>query len=141
MDVEFVTRADGIIEARVSDNHGLLNHALEDSVSSRAPRGAPTGGLSTYWIDRAAEGVRAAMESASTAPFLSGNVTYLRLECDRVVAGYDFDPDEEDADSIDVQDFLSLLARWRRVVTEAGGASGSEAEPHVKPRPMGPTST
>jgi hypothetical protein len=97
-------------------------------------------GLSTYWIDRADEGVRRASSGALTEPFASGNVTYLRLQGDEVVAAFDFDPDEGEADSIPLDDFLALLREWRRRVVDAGGASGVEAQ-QLTPethRPMGP---
>jgi hypothetical protein len=138
MEVRFTRRPDGIIDASLGPDHALFNHALEDSVSSRAPRGAPRPGLSTYWIDRAERYARQAAADRSEKPFTSGNVTYLRVEGDRVVARYDFDPDDAEGDSIPLHDFLDLLADWRQAVLNAGGASGTYAEPLVNPWPMGP---
>jgi hypothetical protein len=140
MELRFSRRPDGIIDASLGPDHAMLNHALEDAVSSRAPRGAPRPGLSTYWIDQAEVRARSAAAEGSREPFASGNVTYLRLDGDRVVAGYDFDPAEAETDSISLEEFLRLLAAWRTEVVDAGGATGKDAIPPVDPRPMGPAS-
>lgn len=140
MSFRFTRRDDGIIEAHVASGEGVLDHALNDAVSSRAPRGASHQGLSTYWIDHAKNALRHAKEHGLDGPFASGNVTYLRLDRDRVVAGYEFDPDEDEAETLPVEEFLALLAEWRRLIIEAGGASGDEAmlmSEQRKPRPMG----
>ncbi len=124
----FTRRADGIIDASVGPDHSVFNDALEDCVSSRAPRGAEPG-LSTYWIERAEHGVRQSAESGRAEPFASGNVTYLRLEGNQVVAGYDLDPEEEHADQIPLEAFLRLLGDWKQRVVAAGGATGPAAMP------------
>jgi hypothetical protein len=139
MRFEFTARDDGVIDATVGSEHLLMNHALEDAVSSRAPRGAAHPGLSTYWIDRAENRLRSAVETQSSDPFATGNVTWLRLDGDSVVAGYEFDPDEQGGDSIPLNDFLVLLAEWRKVVVEAGGASGAAAEPSTVAWPLDPS--
>jgi hypothetical protein len=141
VDVDFVVRPDGIIEAHVEPRGGLLDEALNEAVSSRAPRGAVRQGLSTDWIDRTEALARRNAENGVSDPFASGNVTYLRLDGNRVVAGYDFDPDEENADTLMLEEFLNLLAEWRERVKEAGGASGPEAAEMVEAErvwPMGP---
>ena len=138
MEVRFTQRPDSIIDASIGPDHELFNHALQDAVSSRAPRGAPRPGLSTYWIDQADQYARQAAADGSNRPFASGNATYLKVEGDRVVAGYDFDDEEAEGDSIPLQDFLNLLADWRQTVVDAGGATGTDAEPPVNPWPMGP---
>lgn len=127
MDVDFVVRPDGIIEAHVEPCGGLLDEALNDAISSRAPRGAVRQGLSTYWIDQTEARARRNAENGVSDRFASGNVTYLRLEGSRVVVGYDFDPDEENAASLTLEDLLEFLAEYRQRVIDAGGASGSEA--------------
>jgi hypothetical protein len=128
--VQFVfrSRADGIIDAVVEPGYPVLNHALEDSVSSRAPRGAEPG-LSTYWIELAEERADQAVANGLVEPFATGNVTYLRLEGDRVVAGYEFDGNEDEAESLPLEAFLRLLAEWKNTVIDAGGVSGSAARP------------
>lgn len=139
--MRFTTRPDGIIEVHAGPGLSFFNEALNDAVSSRAPRGALRPGLSTYWIDKTEEGVRAAVADGSDTPFASGNATYLRLDHDRIVAAFDFDPEEEDTESLSVDDFLAVLAEWRQRVIDAGGASGPEAHEigdTTKPRPMGP---
>jgi hypothetical protein len=138
MRFEFITQDDGMIEATVGPEHMLMNHALEDAVSSRAPRGAACPGLSTYWIDQAESRLRSAMETQSSDPFASGNVTWLRLDGTHIVAGYVFDPDEQEGDTIPLHDFLDLLRQWRKLVVQAGGASGAAAEPSAVVRPLDP---
>jgi hypothetical protein len=123
----FTVRGDGIIEARTGSGDGVLDHALNDAVSSRAPRGAFFPGPSTYWIDRTAKALRRAIAEGHEKPFASGNATYLRLDGDRVVAGYDFDPDEREGESLPLVEFLRLLNEWRRRVIEGGGVSGQAA--------------
>lgn len=141
MAFRFTERPDGVIEATVGSGDELFDHALNDAISSRAPRGAVRQGLSTYWIDRTEEGLRRAIEHGLSEPFAAGNATYLRLSGDVVIAAYEFDPDESEAESLPVVDFLALLAEWRQRVIEAGGAHGDEAarlEDPPRPRPMGP---
>ncbi len=143
VDLVFTTRGDGIIEVAVEPNYRLLNHALSDAVSSRAPKGAAGPALSTYWIERAQEGLRSALESGDAEPFASGNVTYFRLDGEQVVAGYEFDAEENDAESLPAEDFLRILEEWKLVVVEAGGVSGAaamRARSGDLPRPMGPAS-
>jgi hypothetical protein len=123
----FTVRGDGIIEAHAGSGDGLLDHARNDALSSRAPRGASSEGLSTYWIDRTEEALRRAIAEGHEKPFASGNATYLRLDGDHVVAAYDFDPDEREGESLPLGEFLSLLNEWRRRVVEAGGVSGQAA--------------
>jgi hypothetical protein len=141
MEPTFEVRADGVIEMHVDPRNGTMDTALNDAVTSRAPRGAVHAGLSTYWIDRTEQRARAAAAEGIDRPFASGNVTYLRVAGDRVVAGFDFDPDEAEAESVPLADFLAVLAAWRERVIEAGGASGEEAAQVVqeqRPWPMGP---
>ena len=47
-----MVRDDGIIEVEAGVPGGILDHALNDAVTSSAPTGARHPGLSTYWIDR-----------------------------------------------------------------------------------------
>jgi hypothetical protein len=125
MDLSFTHLPDGVIEISVGRSDGLFTMAMNDSVSSRAPRGSATPGLSTYWIDRVEAAAQSAREHRSAEPFASGNVTYLRLDGDEVIAAFDFDPAEIDAESMPLESFLRALREWRGRVIEAGGASDS----------------
>lgn len=84
--IRFSMRDDGTIEAHCGLPDGLFDQALNDAVSSRAPRGAVHHGLSTYWIDRAKSALRLALDETRTLPLASGNATSLRLEDDRIVS-------------------------------------------------------
>jgi hypothetical protein len=66
--VRFTVQHDGMIEAHVGSDGGLVTLALNDAVGSRAPRGAVHQGLSTFWIDRAESGVRLAIDQRRTEP-------------------------------------------------------------------------
>jgi hypothetical protein len=119
LELRFTNRPNGTIGIMVPSAKNVFNTALDDAVSTLAPRGALVGGLSTYWIDRATEGALNSQAAGSTEPFASGNVTYLRVDGQRVVAAYDFDPDEKDAASLPFGDFLALLSEWRLRVVDA----------------------
>jgi hypothetical protein len=139
MDVHFDVLADGVIEVRTSVG-GVFDDALNDSVSSRAPRGATSQGLSTYWIDSVERDARAAAEHGGKLPFASGNITVLRVADDEIVASYDYGlpDDEDDAERVPLGDFLKVLAKWREAVVAAGGASGNAAFDGVAQRPARP---
>jgi hypothetical protein len=59
----------------LDDDLPQLRHALEDSLGTRPPRGAPQDGPSTYWLDHAIRGLRERMDSGGPEPFASGNIT------------------------------------------------------------------
>ncbi|MBW3649583.1 MAG: hypothetical protein KY458_03355 [Actinobacteria bacterium] len=139
MEPRFELRSDGIVDCLL-DGRSLLNEALADAVSSRAPRGALHPGLSTYWIDRTEEAVRRAVQHRLQEPFATGNVTYLSLKGDLVVAAYDFDGEDGQTESIPVDEFVHILTLWRQEVVGAGGVSGDDAaalqdEPRARPMP------
>ena len=127
-----------MIEIEAGVPRGTLDHALNDAVTSRAPKGAAKPGLSTYWIDRTERELLLAIANGIAAPFASGNVTYLRTDGEVVIAAFDFDPQEEEAESVTVHEFVDLLARWRDRVIEGGGASGADAADLADPRPARP---
>ena len=142
MEVTFAQRRDGIIEVSLGEEMPTFSHALNDAVSSRAPRGAVHTGLSTYWIDRVERDARAALAAGSSAPFASGNVTVFYVIEDRVHASLEFDDEGSEAESVTVGDFLDLLDAWRQRVIDSGGVHGDEAALLVAPdraRPMGPS--
>jgi hypothetical protein len=136
--VTFTQRRDGIIEASLAEMP-MFSHALNDSVSSRAPRGAVHTGLSAYWIDRVERDARAALAAGSSAPFASGNITVFYVIQDRVQASLEFDDEGSEAESVTVGDFFDLLDAWRQRVIDSGGVHGDEAALLVAPdraRPM-----
>ena len=143
VEVTFAQRPDGIIEASLGEKMPTFSHALNDAVSSRAPRGAVHTGLSTYWIDRVERDARAALADESSAPFASGNITILYVIEDRVHASFEFDDDGGQAESMTIRDFFDLLAAWRQRVIDGGGVHGAEAALLLtsdQARPMGPPS-
>lgn len=124
MQLSFSAREDGQVDAHLDDGLPVFNHALADCISSLPPRGAPGNGPSTYWIDHAAEGARRAAKNGDERPFAWGNITVLHVSNgDTVVAKYDYDEDHEPGDALPLDDFLALLAAWRREVIEAGSTS------------------
>jgi hypothetical protein len=142
VEVTFAQRLDGIIEAALGEDLPTFSHALNDAVSSRAPRGAVHAGLSTYWIDRVDRDARAAIAAGSSAPFASGNVTVLYVIEDRVHASLEFDDLGSEAESVTVDDFFHILDEWRQRVIDSGGVHGDKAALLVAPdraRPMGPS--
>jgi hypothetical protein len=100
--VRFTARGDGTIDAHCDPVNGVFDEALKDAIGSRAPRGARHKGLSTYWIDLAQSMLKLAVDDGSTEPFASGNVTYLRVDGDRVLAAYEFDAPGEYEESMPV---------------------------------------
>jgi hypothetical protein len=122
-----MVRKDGIIEVEVGVPGGALDHALNDAVTGRAPRGARHTGLSTYWVDRTERQLALAIENGTTEPFASGDVTYLRTDGQTVIAALDFDEDEATCESINVVSFIRVLAEWREHVIASGGVSGDRA--------------
>jgi len=106
----------------------VLQEALDDSIGTRPPPGAPQGGPSTYWIDQAIQGLRARLSQPSDRPFAEGNITYLRLLGDLVIASYDFAP-EENGEPVDAEEFLSLLTAWRAAAVSVDQASEDRLPP------------
>lgn len=136
MNVVFVENPDGSVQVLVDlgDDGRLMNHALEDCVSSLPPRGWPGNGPCTYWIDVTEQGLADAIATGSNQPFIGGNITLFRLVGGRVEARYDFDDiDDETAESefIEIDDFRAILQQWRELIvvnaasaTAPLGASG-----------------
>lgn len=142
VEVRFAQRRDGIIEASLGEEMPMFSHALNDAVTSRAPRGAVHTGLSTYWIDRVERDARAALAAGTSAPFASGNVTVFSVIDDRVHASLEFDDERSETESVTVGDFFDLLDAWRQRVIAGGGVHGDEAALMVvsdRARPMGPS--
>ena len=119
MEVTFSTRDDGQVDGRIGTDQPVLQEALDDSISSLPPRGAPGNGPSSYWIDHAQEGAHQAHERGDECPFTSGNITVLSVRGDMVVAKYDFDKPDVPGDEMPLNDFLALLEAWKAKVTES----------------------
>jgi hypothetical protein len=137
MPYRFGVTDEGLVRVFLTDESPVLNEALEDSIGSRAPRGAPQDGPSTFWLDRALQAVQARIADASDEPFASGNVTYLQVRDGKVEARYDYDydpPDDDYFDTIDVQEFIQLVQAWRTRVMEAS----PEADKRFPPPPQAP---
>lgn len=126
----FSERDDGQIDAHLPEEWRVFNEALGDSISTLPPRGEPGPSPSTYWIDKALSGAELALEHGTLTPFTWGNITYLRLNEGReVVAGFDFDPDEDEAEVMPVSDFVALLQEWRSRVVAARALVPRNDEP------------
>jgi hypothetical protein len=124
VNVTFSVREDLQVDAHLSPDWPIFDHALGDSISSLPPRGAPGNGPSTFWIDEAERGARQAHRTGDTRPFLWGNITALRVVGDSVIAKFDFDEEEEPGEAMPLDDFLALLAEWRsRVLVSATSAT------------------
>ena len=128
--MSFSVRDDLQVDAHLGPEWPVFDHALGDSISSLPPRGAPGNGPSTYWIDQAQEGAVKAHRAEDTKPFLWGNITVLHVECDTVVAKYDYDEDDEPGEALPLEDFLELLAEWRTRVQDSA-ASATEPLPET----------
>lgn len=130
---EFMRTPHGFVEVTLRDDLPVMRHALEDSLSSRPPRGATQDGPSTYWIDEALAGLRNRLKYRSSEPFASGNVTYLQLSSEHVEARYDFDPPDSDSvDRVPVAEFLELLRAGReRVLHESPDADKGMPPPRT----------
>jgi hypothetical protein len=139
-------RDDGQVDVDVGSAWPILNDALNDSISSLPPRGLRGNGPSTYWIDQASPGVRKAQATGDDRPFIRGNATLLRLQGDSVVAAYDYADPDEPGETMPLEDFVSLLARWRSRVQESASTATSPLpetyrrnRPPIRPGPHTPT--
>jgi hypothetical protein len=65
IDWQYTDRDDGIIEVDLGPEWPGFTEALNDSVSTRAPKGHPPG-LSTYWIDRVLEALAVGPEQVGS---------------------------------------------------------------------------
>lgn len=134
MEVHFVDRPDGGVDARVAASDSLFNEVFADSINTIAPAGAPEPGApSTYWLDRARAYTLAADEDPSANPIAHGNVTIVTVERGRVVARFDFDPDDEPGERVPVGQFIEVLDLWReKVLTRSPSAAENyPTGPHV----------
>jgi hypothetical protein len=112
----FAGRDDGIIEADLGPKWAGFTEALNDSVTTRAPRGH-TPGLSTYWIDRTLDALKEA--SGSGTVIASGNATELILDGEQVVARSQYEV--RDDERMHSAEFEAGLRAWRRATVERLG--------------------
>ncbi len=137
MEYRFEITVDGLVAVVLSDHVPVLNEALEDSIGSRPPRGAPQDGPSTFWVDRALQGVRARVADGSDEVFASGNVTYLQVRNGKVEARFDYDPPDGDIfGAIEVPAFIQLVEDWRSRILEASSEAEKRLPPPPEARPM-----
>jgi hypothetical protein len=135
----FNRTTEGLVEIALEDDLPLMRDALQDSLDSRPPRGAPQDGPSTYWIDMAIAGLRSRLEDGSSEPFASGNSTYLQLQGTQVEARYDFDPvDSDSVDRVPAEEFIVLLEEWRQRVLDESPDAARRMPPPRPARPMPP---
>jgi hypothetical protein len=128
MEYEFTVSNDGLVEVVVADGLPLMKAALQDSLSSHPPQGAPQDGPSTYWIDKTLRHLEARLEDGGEEPIASGNATYLQLRHGLVEARYVFDPeDAPDFDAVPAEEVLALLQAWRRRILMSIGPRASDA--------------
>ncbi len=125
VEVEFVDRSDGGVDARVVAHDSMFNEVFTDSINAMAPAGArEPGAPSTYWIDLARASAVAAVEDPSANPIAYGNVTIVTVEDGNVVARFDFDPDDEPGETMPLNQFVEVLDRWReRVIARTPSAA------------------
>jgi hypothetical protein len=141
MDVHFVDRPDGGVDARVVGGDSLFNEVFADSINAIAPAGVPVPGApSTYWLDRARAYALAAIEDPSANPIAHGNVTIVTVEDGRVVARLDFDPEDEPGESIPVGRFIEILDRWREEVLARSPLASENYPTDPRVWTVGPTS-
>ena len=113
VDVRFTHRDDGVIDIHLWGDWGPVEETLQDSVTTRAPRGGDGVNPSTFWIDRVLAAIDREPDGAIVA---SGNMTDLVLEADVLVAHshYELFNDQR----VGRAELVALLRRWRVVVLD-----------------------
>src|SRR5437868_2811272 len=97
MEVEFLRlRDDGTVDARLGPEWATFNEALADTISSLPPRGSDERRLSTYWIDKTLERLRAFRAAGEDGPIASGNAYSVVLRGEEVVAVFDYGDEDQD---------------------------------------------
>ena len=120
---EFSRDKYGMVVVTLGDRLREFEDALNDAVTSRAPKGHPEG-LSVYWVDRALEDLK---DAKLGEWFCQGNGTALLLSEDGVVAiptyeyiDYETASSGLFADSTMPRDqFEAGIAAWRREIVAA----------------------
>jgi hypothetical protein len=114
--VRFEQSEDWIIEAELGSGFPGFNEGLYDAISTMPPRGAEDSCPSTYWIDKALEGLQRP-ETAEGRPIASGNATTFFVE-GSAVRVHSADGAFED-ETMRLVMFIEILQRWRREVIQA----------------------
>jgi hypothetical protein len=139
MEYEFTVSDEGLVEVALADDLPYISHALEDSLGTRPPRGAPQDGPSTYWIDTTLAQLKGRLADSGVAPIASGNITYLIVRDGSVQARLDIDSDDDNNyDAVPVADFLELLNAWRARVMLESPAADKRMPPPRAARAMPP---
>lgn len=137
MEFRFETTSEGLVVALLDGDLPMVQHALEDSLGTRPPRGARQDGPSTFWLDNAIAQLRERLEGGGQQAFASGNATYLQVRDGQVEARYDFDPEDSDVvDKVPADEFLVLLQAWRRRVLDEFPDADKRVPPPPPARPM-----
>jgi len=117
VEVEFIREGSAGLNPRLAPESPGFTQTLADAVSSVPPRGSGDANYSTYWIDRALEQVRRHRGRTEAVCFQAGNESSLWITGESVRAHSDYELFEDEVMSID--DFVSLLTRWREQVISA----------------------
>jgi hypothetical protein len=139
MEYAFTVSAAGFVDVALADELPYLRHALEDSLGTRPPRGAPQDGPSTYWIDQALAELSKRLTYGGKDSIASGNITYLVVRGQTVQARLDIDSeDDQNYDAVPVDDFIELLSAWRARVMLQSPSADKRLPPPQPARPMPP---
>jgi hypothetical protein len=136
MKPQFAVRSDGQVDVHLGDQWRLVDEALNDCVSSLPPRGLDVVGPSTYWVDRALDGLHRALDVDSDRPFARGNSTLFRLRDGRVEARHDYDEEDVPGQFIEVEELRSLLDEWRRRILISAASSTSRLPEAYRRNPI-----
>ncbi|MDQ1746216.1 MAG: hypothetical protein QOD07_479 [Frankiaceae bacterium] len=112
MEARFSRRHDGVIDVDLGPAWSGFTEALQDAVTTRAPRGSDGHNPSTYWIDLTLTALAAADDGEVIG---SGNATDLLLDGDEVVAHAQYDTFDDQR--MPRHDFVAILTQWRAEVT------------------------
>ena len=118
-----------------------FNDALLECVSCHDPGQSTPQRLSTGDIDQTERAVLSMASEGVDGVFVEGNTKCLALERGRVVASWIWNEPGSD-ESVELHDFLHLLARWRQEIIDAGGVhEGPDAATGRQLTPIAPART
>src|SRR5439155_7008315 len=106
---------------------------LADTISSLPPRGSDERRLSTYWIDKTLERLRAFRAAGEDGPIASGNAYSVVLRGEEVVAVFDYgDEDQDEPMPVETSSTCSNAG-------ECASRKSSRSRPERFPRRIGGT--
>ena len=111
MEAQFQKGDDGVIDVHLGAAWSGFSEALQDAVTTHAPRGSDGVNPSTCWIDRTVAALSSARDGEVVA---SGNASDLVVEADEVVARSQYDTCDDER--LPRSDLLDVLAQWRAEV-------------------------